>query len=135
MSAVAESSRLRRLLWVDCGAALVVGAAVLAVGGLVAPLLGVPRGVMIFMGVVNLGYGAFSSSLARSDAPSPRAVSFLVRANLAWVVVCFALAVHFARPGSWLGAAYALVEGIFVGALALAERRAGLDDRRGAEHA
>ena len=115
---------LRRLLWIDCTAAGLVGAAQFALLGLLAPLLGLPRAVLAFTAFMNLAYGAYSLSLALSPSPAPRRVKLLVVANLAWGVVCLITAVYFARPGSWLGAGYVLAEGVFVAGLATAEARA-----------
>jgi hypothetical protein len=117
-------SDLRRLLWFDCTAAGVAGAAMLALGGLLAPLLGLPRVLLVFTALVNLAYGAYSFSLARQPAAPRGRVKALVIANFSWVAVCALLALRFANPASWLGAAFLLGEGIFVGVLAAVEGRA-----------
>ena len=114
---------LRQLLWLDCAAAAVNGTALLVLSGLIAPLLGLPRAVIVFNALVNLAYGAFSFSLARQPSPSLDAVRTLVAANFGWVAVCVVMALYFARPGSWLGAAYLLTEGFLVGLLATVEAR------------
>jgi hypothetical protein len=115
--------KLRRLLWFDCLAAAVAGTAMLALGGRLAPLLGLPRGVLLFIALVNLAYGAFSFSLARRPMAPAALVKVLVAANLSWVVVCVGMAIHFAGPESRLGAALMAGEGIFVGTLAVIEGR------------
>jgi hypothetical protein len=114
---------LRRLLWFDCTAAGIAGTATLALAGLLAPLFGLPRAVIIFMGLVNLAYGAFSLSLALAPSPALGRVRALIVANLMWTGVCLLMALRFARPGSWLGAVSILNEGIFVGVLAVIEAR------------
>ena len=112
---------VRTLLWVDCTAGAVVGAAMLAASWWVAPRLGLPHGVLVFTALANLVYGAYSFSLARQpEAPKPL-VRVLVAANLTWTVVCFVLSASFAGPGSGLGAAYLAIEGVIVGALAAVE--------------
>jgi hypothetical protein len=116
--------RIRPLLWFDCTAAGVVGAATLALSSLLAPLFGLPRSVVVFSGVMNLTYAAFSYSLARRPLAPRGLVEALVVANAAWVVVCVVIAIRFASPGSVLGVGYMLCEGIFVGLLAVAEARA-----------
>lgn len=95
----------------------------LALAGLLAPLFGLSRGVVVFIGLVNLAYGAFSFSLARRPSPARGRVRALVTANLLWVGVCVVMAIYFAGPGSWLGASYMLAEGFFVGVLATVEAR------------
>jgi hypothetical protein len=114
---------LRPLLWFDCTAAAIAGAIMLTLGGRLAPWFGLPRGLLVFTGLVNLAYGTYSFSLARRAAPSPRAVRALVAANASWVLVCLVLAGYLAGPGSWLGSAYLLAEGAFVGLLAALEAR------------
>jgi hypothetical protein len=118
-----KAFNLRPLLWFDCAAAAIGGTAVLALAGLLAPLFGLPRAVVVFIGLVNLAYGAFSFSLARQPSPDRGRVRTLVAANLLWVGVCVLTALFFAGPGSWPGASYLLAEGFFVGALATVEAR------------
>ena len=112
---------LRPLLWFDCAAAAIGGTAMLALAGLLATLFGLPRVVVVFIGLVNLAYGAFSFSLARQPSPARGRVRALVTANLLWVGVCVVMAIYFAGPESWLGASYMLAEGFFVGLLATVE--------------
>jgi hypothetical protein len=114
---------LRSLLWFDCAAAAITGMAMLALAGLLAPLFGLPRVFVVFIGLVNLAYGAFSFSLARQPSPARGRVRALVAANLLWVGFCVVTALYFAGPGSWLGASYMLAEGFFVGLLATVEAR------------
>lgn len=114
---------LPRLLWLDCTAAAVGGTAMLLLAGLLAPLLGLPRGLIAFNGCVNLAYGAFSFTLARQPSPPLSRVNALVVANFAWAGVCLLAALYFARRGTWLGAAYLAGEALVVGALAAIEAR------------
>jgi len=116
-----KAFNLRPLLWFDCAAAAIGGTAMLALAGLLAPLFGLSRVVVVFIGLVNLAYGAFSFSLARQPSPALGRVRALVTANFLWVGVCVVMAIYFAGPGSWLGASYMLAEGFFVGLLATVE--------------
>lgn len=61
-----KAFNLRPLLWFDCAAAAIGGTATLALAGLLATLFGLPRVVVVFIGLVNLAYGAFSFSLPGS---------------------------------------------------------------------
>jgi hypothetical protein len=72
----------------------------LALAGLLAPLFGLPRVVVVFIGLVNLAYSAFSFSLARQSSPARGRVRALVTANLLWVGVCVVTALYFAGPGT-----------------------------------
>ena len=116
--------RLRTLLWIDCIGAAVVGVAMLALSGVLAPVLGVERGVLVMSAIANLAYGTYSFSLARRARSPRRWVRALVIANGAWTVVCAIIVAMIAAPGSWLGVAYFAAEGLYVGALAVAERAA-----------
>jgi len=114
---------LSNLLWLDCGAAALVGTGVLLLSGPLSTLEGLPRELLLFTGVINLIYGSYSFSLAvRSERPA-RLIKLLVLANLAWVPVCFALAVAFADDATPFGFAHLIGEGIFVGLLAIVEWR------------
>ena len=113
--------QLRSLLWFDCVAGGVVGLVTLALSAPLARLLGLPHAVLVFTALANLAYGTYSFSLARQPQPPRRAVQVLIVANAAWTVVCVALAASLAGPGRWLGVAYLLAEGLFVGVLAAVE--------------
>jgi hypothetical protein len=115
---------IRALLWFDCIAASVAGVAMLSLSGVLAPVFGIRRAVLVAMAIANLCYGSFSFSLAREPQPPQRRVRALIAANFAWTAVCVVLAAASAGPGSWLGAAYILGEGVFVGTLAIVEARA-----------
>lgn len=112
---------MSKLLWVDCIAGALVGAGVIALSGWLSRLEGLPREVLLFTGVVNLFYAAYSFSLAvRAERPMPL-IKLLVVANLAWVPVCVGLAVVFREQATLLGFLHLLGEAAFVGGLALLE--------------
>ncbi len=115
---------LRSLLWFDCSAAAVAGLAMLALSGVLAPVFGYPRALIVTTAIVNLMYGACSYSLARQPQAPRHHVRVLVVANFAWTVVCLGVAALTAGPGRWLGAGYLIAEGAFVGVLAALETRA-----------
>jgi hypothetical protein len=95
-----------------------------------ATFLAIPRGVLVTTALVNLAYGAYSFSLARRTAPPARRIRLLVRANLAWSVICAALAIAFAVVGAPLGALWFLGEGLFVGILGACEARSAQNAAR-----
>lgn len=115
---------IRKLLWVDCTAAGIVGVLMIALSGIVAPWFGVSRTLLVAMGVVNLAYGSYSFSLARRPQVDAGLTRILIRANFAWTLICLVAAAYLWAPGSRLGAAYVVVEGIVVGALAALEAKA-----------
>ncbi len=114
---------LRKLLWVDCGAALLASLAVLSLSGWLARLYALPRGLLVAMGVANLAYGAFSFSLARRAHRPPSLIVLLVMANATWAVLCGIAAVRLAGVASAFGLAHLIGEGLFVGGLAALEWR------------
>ncbi|HEX8432550.1 MAG TPA: hypothetical protein VF625_14765 [Longimicrobium sp.] len=113
----------RRLLWIDCTAGALAGAAMLLLGGWLARWYALPRGLLWFMGAVNLLYATYSFSLAVRARRSRGSINLLVLANLAWVPVCLALAASFRGSASVYGLTHLVGEALFVGALALVEWR------------
>lgn len=114
---------LRHLLWVDCIAGGVVGVLVLLLSRWLSELYRLPLGVVVVMGTANLLYAGYSFSLAvRSRRPMPLLV-LLVVANGLWAVGCFVAAVVFFGTASLFGLAQFILEGLFVGGLAVLEWR------------
>lgn len=114
---------LRTLLWVDCIAGAVNGMAVLALSPWIAPFVGFPLALVIGTALVNLAYGSFSFSLARQAHPPRTLIRALIIANFAWLPICLVLAALHAGPGSWLGVAWIVGEGLLVAVLAGVEAR------------
>ncbi|MGI9627835.1 MAG: hypothetical protein ACR2QM_13445 [Longimicrobiales bacterium] len=114
---------LKNLLWLDCGAAALVGAGVILFAGPLSGFEGLPRSLLIFTGVVNLVYGSYSCSLAVRADRTEGLIKLLVLANLAWVPVCFGLAVAFSESATPFGFMHLIGEGLFVGGLAALEWR------------
>lgn len=108
----------RKLLWVDCIAAAAAGAAVLAFSGWLSRLYGLPRGLLLLIGAVNLLYACYSFSLAVRARRPRHLLNVLIFANGAWAAVCLGLAVAFWRPATPFGLAQLIGEAVFVGGLA-----------------
>lgn len=127
MSDPAMNARARAILWLDSIGAVAVGILVLSLRAWLAPLLGFSVGLVTFLGGMNLVYGAYSGPLAfrasRGRDPSRFAVDFLVVANLAWAMVCASIALLNGRGASVFGIGHVALEGLYVGSLALVERR------------
>ncbi len=111
----------QRLLWIDGSGGLLVGLVVLALLNWLTVLHGLPKGVLAASGVANVAYGCYSLSLARRAVRPPALIRLLVVANLAWAVVCFALATRYSGSASFLGLGHLLMEGVYVGALGCLE--------------
>ncbi|WP_291980571.1 hypothetical protein [Luteitalea sp.] len=112
-----------RLLWVDCTAGALVGVFLLLLSPWLAPLYGLPQGLILFNAAANLLYGAYSFSLARRAIRPMRLLVLLVCANAAWSVVCLGLVVRYWHDASVLGMATLVGESLFVGGLAALEWR------------
>lgn len=112
---------LRKLLWVDCSAALLAGMVVLSFSDWLARVYALPRGLLVAMGVANLAYGGFSLSLARRARRPRRLIVGLGAANATWAALCALAAVFLAGRASMFGLAHLIGESIFVGGLAALE--------------
>lgn len=124
-AAGAMSRRARAILWLDAGAACLVGATTLALGAWLAELYRLPSTLVLFFALSNLAYASYSGSLAaltaRHRTPSRTAIELLVFANGAWVVVCAAVLLATHGSSSVFGVAQVGLEGLFVATLAIAE--------------
>jgi hypothetical protein len=112
---------LRNLLWVDCGAALLAGLAVLLLSGWLSQLYVLPRELLVAVGVVNLMYGTYSFSLARRSRRRRSLLVLLIVANATWAVLCALAAIVLSGRASAFGLAHFIGEGVFVGGLAVLE--------------
>ena len=113
----------RRLLWIDCSGAAVVGIVVVLLSGWLSELHRLPRDFLLFIGCVNLGYGAYSFSLARRGERPIALIRLLVVANLLWTVLCMRWTWIFFDTASIFGLLHIAGEGVYVGVLAGLEWR------------
>lgn len=114
-------SKPHTLLLVDCIAGLLVGALVVLLHGVLHRIYVLPEPLVLFIGFANLVYGVYSLSLLRPGRATSRALSLLVAGNLAWAVLCAALAAWFSTTASWFGIGLLLAEAAFVAVLAFFE--------------
>lgn len=114
---------IRNLLWVDCIAGALAGVAMLLLSGWLSSLHALPRALLLFMGAANLLYASYSFTLARRSRRSRGLINLLISANLAWTMVCLALAVSFVGSASVFGMGHLVLEAVFVGGLAGLEWR------------
>lgn len=114
---------MRNLLWIDCSAGALAGVAVLALGGWLSSLYALPRGLLLFMGAVNVLYASYSFTLATRYKRSRSWINLLVCANLAWALVCLGLAWVFAGSATLFGIGHLVGEAVFVGGLGSLEWR------------
>ena len=114
---------IRRLLWIDSSAAAVAGVSVLILHSWLSELHSLPKGLLVFIGAVNLCYAAFSGSLASRDVRPGRLIAVLIFGNAFWAVVCVGLAIAYWGGATLFGIGHLLGEAVFVGALAGLEWR------------
>jgi hypothetical protein len=113
----------RHLLWIDGSGGLFVGAVVLLICGWLSELYGLPYKLLIFIGVANVLYGSYSTSLAMRSVRPAKLILLLVVANLTWAIVCMILAFTNRESVSLFGLAHLVGEGLYVGGLACMEWR------------
>ena len=113
----------RNLLWIDCTAAALAGATVLALSRWLSGLYALPLGIVLLMGTVNLLYACYSFALAALIARRKSMITLLVAGNLAWALVCLGLAVAFSGTATMFGVGLLVAEATFVSVLAFFEWR------------
>jgi hypothetical protein len=120
MNPIASPRFLPAVLWADAASAAATGALHAAAAPWLAPVLGLPQGLLSTSGWVLFAVAAFAAWLARGR-PVPRAgVLLLVGVNVAWVVGCIELLATGAAATS-LGHAWLVLLAAAVGALAVLE--------------
>lgn len=112
-----------RLLLVDWTGAALVGFATISLSDWLSALGGLPRSVLLGVGLANLVYGAFSLFLWRHSARSMGLVVALVMANLVWSVVCLSLLWTYWSIVTPIAVLHLGGEATYVGVLALLEWR------------
>jgi hypothetical protein len=110
-----------KLLRIDSFGGLSVGLLMLLLSHWLSSWYGLPRGFILFTGLVNIIYGCYSFSLLLRTKRPLSLIILLVLANLVWAVLCVLWAVIFAQTASFLGTIHLLGEALFVGGLAYLE--------------
>lgn len=117
MSIFASPRFLRQVLTADAASGALTALLHLTAAGALAPLLGIPYGLMVASGVALVLFVAGAAYLASCD-PVPRGgVRVLVAANWAWVGGCLVL-LALGIPGTALGQAYVVMQAVAVAILA-----------------
>lgn len=109
---------LRRALWIDVLFSGVAGVAMGAGHALLAPLLGLPEGLLVGAALVCLAWAAALGALARRPHMPRSLVWCVILGNGAWVAASIALlAFGWVQP-SGLGTAFLVVQAVAVGGFA-----------------
>jgi len=109
---------IRQLLWVDSGAALGAGVAVLALADWLSGLYALPPILLVAMGMTNLACGIRSGWLARGRRRRRALLIGLVVANATSAVLCLVAALRVVGSPSAFELAHLIGYGLFVGGLA-----------------
>lgn len=113
------------LIRIDSAAGLTAGVVMLSLRTFLADMFALPAALLLIIGLANVAYGCVSLRLAlRSDGDRVPYLRAMAGANMAWAVVCAALAVRFAGEASVLGMGQLIGEGVLVGGLGVLEWRA-----------
>ncbi len=120
---------LRRALWIDVFFSGVAGVAMGAGHTLLAPVLGLPEGLLIGAALVCLAWAAALGTLARRPHMPRLLVWGVILGNGAWVAASIALLEFgWVQPSGW-GTAFLVAQAVAVGVFAelqwWAMRRAG----------
>jgi hypothetical protein len=107
---------LRRVLALDSLSCLAMGALMALGAAALAPLFGLPEGLIRTAGLLLLPLGAFIFWLAARPAPPRALVWMVVVGNLGWTAESFALLAQ--RDTTALGAAFVSAQALAVLALA-----------------
>lgn len=114
---------MKRLLWIDGFAGLLVGVVVLLVSDWLSQCYGLPQGLLHIIGVGNTVYGLNSLSLAwRNNRPEKR-ILLVAFSNLMWAAVCVFWTITYWDSAGFLGRGHLLAEALFVGGLGCLEWR------------
>lgn len=112
-----------RILWWDGLGGLVVGALVLIAAPWLSALYGMPLWFVVFTGIVNVAYGSYSTTLVLRKRRTAWQLRLLWRANAVWAVLCFIYIAWLIEDIRFLGVFHLVAEGLYVGALAILERK------------
>jgi len=112
-----------RILLVDWAGATLVGFATIALREWLSALSGLPRSVLVGVGLANLVYGAYSLILWRHPARSMSLVVALIVAKLTWSIVCLSLLWAHWNLVTPIAVLHLGGEAVYVGVLALLEWR------------
>jgi hypothetical protein len=118
MSTIAQSRLLRLTLLVDGLVSGAMGLLLLAGGGLLADLLGLPETLLRGAGVVLLPFAAWVLWLGRTTQPNARGAIAVIAVNIAWVAASLLLLVAGWVTPTGLGIAFVIVQAAAVGLFA-----------------
>ncbi|MDF2417671.1 hypothetical protein GWP85_09125 [Acinetobacter beijerinckii] len=111
----------KNILWIDCGAAALVGMLVLFAVQWLSSLYHLPKNVIISIGCVNLLYACYSFLLANYKKRSILLINMLMVANSIWGLICLIMLWMFWQEMTIFVIIHILGEAFFVSSLARLE--------------
>lgn len=117
MSIFASPRFLPSVLWADAASGAGTALLHLTAAGALAPLLGLPHGLLVASGLLLLVFVAGAAWLANCDPVPAAGVRLLMAGNWAWVLACVGLLLAGAAGNTW-GQAYLVIQALAVAALA-----------------
>jgi hypothetical protein len=129
-AAVAPAPLLRKALWSDAAASGAMGLLLLAGGGALTGLLGLPVGLLQAAGMITLGWAALVGWMARRAALPGWAVWAVIGLNLVWVADSLLLLASGWVAPTGLGVVFVIAQAVAVAGFAAAQW-AGLRRSRG----
>lgn len=109
------------ILWIDCLGGLIVGLLVLLIHPFLSRIQGLPKLIVIFIGIANLLYGSYSLFVTTRQRRPIGLVKTLALANMGWLFVCLGILVLWFNVLTMIGIAMVVGEGIYVATLGIAE--------------
>ncbi len=118
---IRTSSLLRQALLADAAASGAVGVLLVPGAGMLAPLLGLPSGLLLAAGLLMLPWAGFVFWLARQAQPRRRLAWAVVWLNALWVAESLLLLASGWVQPTLLGTMFVLAQALAVAALAAAQ--------------
>lgn len=114
---------LKKILWIDCLAALSAGLVLLIFKGNMSPFFNVPKSLLTTLMMVAFCYACYSFYLANHSSPPKILLKILVLGNSMYALVCLFLLASFYKTATVFGVIYFSIDVLIVGFLALWEWR------------
>ncbi|PWG01458.1 hypothetical protein [Sphingosinicella humi] len=105
---------LRRVLALDALSCAGMGVLLAAAADSLAPLFGLPEGLVRGAGLLLLPVAAFMGGLASRPSPPALLVWVVIVGNLGWVVESFVLVGHYGAAVTAIGAAFVAAQALIV---------------------
>lgn len=117
----AKPFSLKKLLWVDCLAALSAGLFLLLFKSQLSPFFNLPESLLTNLMIVAFCFFCYSFYLANQSSPPKILLKTLVLGNSVYASICLFLLVFFYKTATIFGVIYFIIDVLIVGLLAVLE--------------